>query len=435
MAKQRHLTNAPIIEALIDIHVAPQPGLTFDLLKESITAADSGYYEKGPIATVQFDLKPTSDGQQPETTARSAQIGLRMHSHDEKFVAQCRPSGFTLSRLHPYDDWENLVEESKRLWAIYSERLLPARVIRIATRFINNLQLPMQTGDSYQTYLNKLVGVLDRARDKRFWSVRVSRDIRLIVHRTDASLMLCYVAHHDDAYQWAERRRLETHPKTGAAQLVEIRERIEEISVPTYIEAEYPVPSKPALFSGMAEDVLLGYGVPVGWLDEVRKADEDSLLELADHLPVEAAEALLELATGGQPVIARPQPAGEDPFTHPDAQRRFRVMADVEELARALDYPWDKWTVFLHPAQRQIVEKDFAGPARVSGSAGTGKTIVALHRAVFLARSNPDARVLLTTFSESLANFRVGGTCTGRRRPGWRGTQPHFSGRIRRCLC
>jgi len=245
---------------------------------------------------------------------------------------------------------------------------------------------------------------LDRARDKSFWSVRASKDIRLIVHRTEASLMLCYVGHHDDAYQWAERRKLETHPMTGAAQLVEIRQRIEEISVLRYIEAEYPVPSKPALFSGVAEDVLLGYGVPVGWLDEVRRADEDSLLDLADHLPGEAAEALLELATGGKPEIAPPQPAGEDPFSHPDAQRRFRVMADVEELARALDYPWDKWTVFLHPAQRRIVEKDFNGPARVSGSAGTGKTIVALHRAVFLARGNPDARVLLTTFSEPLAN-------------------------------
>ena len=79
-------------------------------------------------------------------------------------------------------------------------------------------------------------------------------------------------------------------------------------------------------------------------------------------------------------------------------------MNNLEELARALDYPWEKWTVFLHPAQRQLVERDYAGPARVSGSAGTGKTIVALHRAVFLARAHPDARVLLTTFSDALSN-------------------------------
>ena len=66
-------------------------------------------------------------------------------------------------------------------------------------------------------------------------------------------------------------------------------------------------------------------------------------------------------------------------------------MANVEELERALDFPWEKWTVFLHPEQRQWVERDYSGPARVSGSAGTGKTIVALHRAVHLARTNPDA--------------------------------------------
>ena len=150
---------------------------------------------------------------------------------------------------------------------------------------------------------------------------------------------------------------------------------------------------------------MLGYGVPVEWLADVRQANEDSLLELAGHLPAEAAEALLELATGGQPSVSRPPVApGVDPFAHPDAQRRFRLMGDLEELERALEYPWDKWTVFLHPAQRQWVERDFAGPARVCGSAGTGKTIVALHRAVFLARKHPDSRILLTTFSETLAN-------------------------------
>ena len=79
-------------------------------------------------------------------------------------------------------------------------------------------------------------------------------------------------------------------------------------------------------------------------------------------------------------------------------------MASTEELVRALDYPWEKWTVFLHPEQRQWVERDYAGPARVAGSAGTGKTIVALHRAAYLARTNPDARVLLTTFSDALAH-------------------------------
>ena len=250
---------------------------------------------------------------------------------------------------------------------------------------------------------------LDKAKDRRFWSIRVSSDVRLIVHRTEFSLLLCFVGHHDSAYHWAERRKLETHPKTGAAQFVEIRETVQEIAVPKYVEVEQPAvikvaPLKPPLFAGVPDDELLGYGVPAEWLTDVRRANEDTLLELADHLPAEAAEALLDLATGVAPKIARPVAIGTDPFAHPDAQRRFRVMANVEELERALDYPWDKWTVFLHPAQRILVERDYSGPARVAGSAGTGKTIVALHRAAFLARTNLDARVLLTTFSDTLAN-------------------------------
>jgi mRNA-degrading endonuclease RelE of RelBE toxin-antitoxin system len=240
---------------------------------------------------------------------------------------------------------------------------------------------------------------LDRARDKNFWSVRVSRDLRLIVHKTEGSLLLCYVDHHDPAYAWAERRKLEIHPKTGAAQLVEIRETVQEILVPTYVSQ-----AKPLLFTKISDETLLSYGVPVEWLPDVRQATEDTLLTLADYLPAEAAEALLELATGGKPRVPQTVAATTNPFDHPDAQRRFRIMSDVEELMRALEFPWEKWMVFLHPEQRQWVERAYNGPARVAGSAGTGKTIVALHRAVFLARTNPDARVLLTTFSDTLAN-------------------------------
>ncbi len=242
---------------------------------------------------------------------------------------------------------------------------------------------------------------LDKARDKNFWSVRAGSDLRIIVHKTYDSLLLCYVDHHDKAYHWAERRKLETHPRTGAAQLVEVRERVQEITVPRYVEVAQ---AKPPLFAKISDDTLLGYGVPEEWLADVRQANEDSLLILADHLPGEAAEALLDLATGVTPPVAQPVATEVSPFDHPDAQRRFRVMNDLEELERALDYPWEKWTVFLHPAQRQLVERDYSGPARVSGSAGTGKTIVALHRAVFLTRANPESRVLLTTFSDTLAN-------------------------------
>ena len=245
---------------------------------------------------------------------------------------------------------------------------------------------------------------IDKAKDKHFWSVRAGRDIRVIVHKTDASLLLCYVNHHDKAYEWAERRKLERHPTTGAAQIVEIREMVREVMVPVYVPEEAKPEPSALLFANTPDETLLQYGVPKEWVEDVKQATEDSILELADRLPSEAAQALLELATGGAPEITPPVPEETDPFEHPDAQRRFRVMSNVDELEQALDYPWDKWIVFLHPAQRKIVEGHFNGPARVSGSAGTGKTIVALHRAVHLARANEDARVLLTTFSDPLAN-------------------------------
>ena len=250
---------------------------------------------------------------------------------------------------------------------------------------------------------------IEKSKGKNFWSVRVSDDVRLIIHKNDASILLCYVDHHDKAYEWAERRKLETHPTTGAAQLVEIRQTVREVVVPVYVQADLPLAAAAKadarpLFAALTDDELLGYGVPVEWLEDVKSATEDTLLALADHLPAEAAEALLELATGGKPRKPEPAVPTTNPFDHPDALRRFRVMTNVDELQRALDFPWEKWTVFLHPEQQQWVERDYTGPARVSGSAGTGKTIVALHRAAHLARTHPDARVLLTTFSDTLAS-------------------------------
>src|SRR3989304_3261102 len=144
---------------------------------------------------------------------------------------------------------------------------------RIADTFIDSLaKLPDQEQKAVKTTAFDLqlnpanpgmqFHKLDKARDSNFWSVRVGRDIRLIVHRTDASLLLCYVGHHDNAYHWAERRKLETHPVTGAAQLVEIRETVREITVPKYVEVGSPAPTKPLLFADMAAEKLMGYGVP-----------------------------------------------------------------------------------------------------------------------------------------------------------------------------
>ncbi|MCC5972368.1 MAG: AAA family ATPase [Pararhodobacter sp.] len=244
---------------------------------------------------------------------------------------------------------------------------------------------------------------VDRARDKGFWTARVNSDIRLVLHKQGGDTLLAWVGHHDDAYAWAETRRIDTHPRTGAAQIVEIRETVQEVVIQRYVEEAIRLPR---LFGGEADEVLLSWGVPEDWLDVVRDATEDTVLDIASHLPAEAAEAILQAATGTRPAPVA-VPVGTDPFAHPDAGRRFRVMENVDELRAALDAPWERWAVYLHPAQREFVERDFNGPARVIGSAGTGKTVVALHRAVRLAQ-DPNAHVLLTTFNARLAEALAG---------------------------
>ncbi|MEG3153472.1 3'-5' exonuclease [Sphingomonas sp. RB1R13] len=250
---------------------------------------------------------------------------------------------------------------------------------------------------------------LTNARDPNFWSVRVSQDIRIIVHKTEASFMLAYVDHHDKAYSWAERRRIETHPRTGSIQIVEVHERV-EIAAPAFaqfassIEPEVEHAPAPAIFAALTDDQLMDVGTPEDWLAEVRGWTEERFFELSDHLPAEVTEALLDYAVSGRLLKPEPIALGGEPFEHPDTLRRVRAIESSEELRLALDFPWDKWSVFLHPSQRDVVDRNFSGPARVTGSAGTGKSIVALHRAARAVREDAHARVLLTSFSRPLAN-------------------------------
>lgn len=237
---------------------------------------------------------------------------------------------------------------------------------------------------------------IDNAKDKGFWSIRVNQDVRAVVHEQGDTAVVCYVDHHDAAYRWAERRRFEVHPQTGAAQFVTVDERVEIKRVVKEVEEE------PAVFKKHDKDYLLDLGVPVQWLDYVRTVGRSKLDTLIELLPEEAAERLFDLADG-RPVPRPLKLESKDPFAHPDAQRRFRIIDSTAELKVALNAPWEKWVVFLHPSQRTAVEKTYAGPAKVSGGAGTGKTVVALHRAAHLVKANPNARVLLTTFSTTLA--------------------------------
>ncbi len=248
---------------------------------------------------------------------------------------------------------------------------------------------------------------LTRAGDDKVWSARVSRDLRIILRRDGDDNLLAYVGHHNDAYRWAERRKFIPHERSGAMQIVEVIEGQQKAepgygdhssATETAEEAVQP-------FWCLTDDQLLDVGVPREWLSHVQEMPETEIDSLFDRLPAEAAEALYDFATGGklEDHIVTPAEPGADPYAHPDAQRRFRVFENVDELTAALDAPFEKWAVFLHPAQRELVRRKVTGPTRVTGSAGTGKTIVALHRAVHLAEQGETARVLLTTFSPELA--------------------------------
>jgi len=143
MAQIRHLPNAPITEALIDFRV--EAPVTVEALVGALAQRDNlGYRKKGPIVRSEFGFSLNVQ-EEPRAVAhagRATSIGVRLHSADDKYVAQLSVEGFTLSRLEPYESWENLVQEARRLWQGYLECLGPSRITRTATRFINNLRLP-----------------------------------------------------------------------------------------------------------------------------------------------------------------------------------------------------------------------------------------------------------------------------------------------------
>jgi len=237
-----------------------------------------------------------------------------------------------------------------------------------------------------------------RSPDPAIWSARVTQGIRCILRRDGDTLTLLHVDTEEQAYRWAERRRVERHPTTGALQIVRTVETTEALNVAPLAS---PTPETDPLFAAHDDAFLLSLGVPPDWMTLVRAViSPDDLLALVDDLPDEAAERLWDLAHGELVTPPERITLDTDSMTHPDTRRRFFVPEDEEELRRMLDAPLATWMAFLHPSQRSLVERRFNGPTKVTGTAGTGKTVVAMHRARYLARQG--RRVLLTTFSSVL---------------------------------
>lgn len=259
-----------------------------------------------------------------------------------------------------------------------------------------------------------------QAKDDRVRTARVDQTYRaVILHPKVGNIyVLVWVDHHDDAMDWAKRRTFDINPVTGALQIIDT-EMLTEVEELIPAETLHQVDA-PHLFSGISDDDLKLTGLPEILLPSIRAIEQEAQLEsLAGYLPEESFEALMWLAEGYSVQEAlnevglakQPQVVDIDDvqtaLENPSSQRRFVTIESLDELDEILKAPLEQWRIFLHPTQRKYVGRDYNGPARVLGGAGTGKTVVAMHRARFLSKerfAGAHDRILFTTFTRNLAN-------------------------------
>lgn len=258
------------------------------------------------------------------------------------------------------------------------------------------------------------------ARDPNLKSVRLDKDWRGIVFKPNTGdvYVLLYVDHHDDAYRWAENRKLTINPVTGAMQMVMVESVVQQVEVPAVDAATQSTTTQtPALFAALSDRELMSIGVPQESLASVRSITaEEQLDALQARLPLEAYEGLFLVAAGdtvSQVLNTRETRVDKTIDTSdfaaalatPESQSRFVVVNDDETMLAIMNAPLEQWRVFLHPTQHKLASGDRSGPVRVLGGAGTGKTVLAMHRAKWLAenRTQTGQKVLFTTFTKNLA--------------------------------
>lgn len=270
-----------------------------------------------------------------------------------------------------------------------------------ATEFFNKFRTnPNSPGINYEK--------IDEGIDKNICSVRIDDTYRAIVVRCpDTNVyMLLWVDHHDEAYAWAKRKKCSINKVTGGVQVFDVQ----EVAVPKTAERE-------TVFGAYTDEQLIHMGLPKEQILMVRNIETiDEFYAMKESLPEEAYEGLEWLAHGFDydEVIRTlyeetPEEVGEEDFAKAlqsdSSKKSFVIVEGEEELKRIMAEPLEKWRVFLHPTQRKIINRDFSGPARVLGGAGTGKTVVAMHRAKRLAENIPAGkRVLFTTYTKNLAD-------------------------------
>lgn len=275
---------------------------------------------------------------------------------------------------------------------------LPRQIQGKVTEFINKFRNnPRSPGINYEKINNAI--------DDRICSVRIDDTYRGIVVRQEKTgvYLLLWVDHHDDAYAWASRKKCVINPTTGNVQIFDIIvETIDE-------KAEN-------VFEDVRDSDLLLLGVPLEQLPLVRTIETEKMLyELKSSFPEDAYESLEWLINGfSVKEILKLYESEISEKVEKDnlavaldnirSQKSFVIIEGEDELRRIMAEPLEKWRVFLHPTQNRIVRKDYSGPARVLGGAGTGKTVVAMHRAKYLvSKLEGKDRILFTTFTTNLA--------------------------------
>lgn len=264
--------------------------------------------------------------------------------------------------------------------------------------------------------------------DPRVRTGRVDQFWRAVMFRLDGDGENHYVIHgvwpHDDAISVARQIKLKVNPINGLPQIEAIASVAPPAApppVPPPAPAPVAKPAIPLLVSlGRERSDLVGrLGMPEEVADQaLAVTDEDALLRLAERHEGWLGLMLVDLASNDSidSIVDRLQlhppsePSGNEDadllrsLQRPAAQAQFAFIEDQEELRRVIDTgDFGAWRIFLHPEQRRYVERTYSGPFRLSGGAGTGKTVVIVHRARALARRSPEARIVLTTFTKNLA--------------------------------
>jgi hypothetical protein len=304
------------------------------------------------------------------------------------------------------------------------------KVATFISRFRAN---PRSTGLNYER--------IEGGKDPFIRSVRVDQDIRCIVRAPDTgdTYVLLWIDKHDDAYQWARRRTCHVNRVSGALQVVDVEAAEMAVgdaiaaavsealahqtpstqTTPGVSPAATAQPESASLFAHCSDDQLMLLGIPEALLPAVRAVtSEEALSRLIEWMPQDCVDGLILLADG-KPIEAvieeleRQRPAAIDPsdvaaaLETPESKAEFLVITDDDVLEAMLSAPLERWRVFLHPSQRRLVERQWSGAVRVLGGAGTGKTVVAMHRARWLAdeliKTGSPSRVLFTTFTRNLA--------------------------------